>query len=162
MAARRRVGTNPAVRGIVRDGVRAGAPRRDIIDEVTTRFPGVTPQRVGQLVSEEGRRQAAVDRLTAADKRRSIDVPAEMGCRGGNGRLRMSVTVSWTDPRTGVTRTFGTTVETAGRGRLADILNDALSQVTDAARARGYDPGRITSAQTAGRTSYRINYVDCL
>ena len=162
MARARQVHANPAVRGMVREGVRAGRSRRDIIDGVTDRFPSVTPQRVGQLISEESRRQTMVDRMISGDKRRNVDLAAESGCPAGTDRLRVRLTLAWVDAETGRRRTYSTTVETAAQGRLGGIINDAINQATHDALMRGYNIPKMFSTATRGDVSYRLEYAECL
>ncbi len=162
MARQRQVVAAGVVRGMVREGVRRGDSRADIIADVRDRFPSQTARGIGLLVTQETRRQNAVDALRDSDKRRTLDPVRLLGCPPGASSLRMSITIIARDPQTGVTRTYTTTVMTPSTGRTADVLNNAIGQAVDAATQSGSPIPRPTSAQTTGPLSYRINYVDCL
>lgn len=162
MARSRRLGANPAVRGRVRKRVREGKTDSVISSEVRDLWPRIPERVIERRIEEERNRQAAVDVIMGADKRLRTDVAGLLGCPPGTGRVRMSITVFWTDPNTGIEKRFGNTVQVPGSGRLGDILNAGIREVITSAKNKGYDPGKITSANSAGNSRYRIEYVECI
>lgn len=162
MAKARRMAANPVIRGRIRLGVRQGKTNAEIYASVSADFPSASPSAIGRETNNERARQQAVDTVTAADKRRTIDLGATLRCPKSTNRVRVRITITWTDPKTGETHTFGDTVEIGSKGRLADLLNDALNQVMASARSRGYQPQNVTSASTSGRARYRIEYLECI
>ena len=149
------------VRGLVRGMIRQGATRRAILDRVASTFPWSRPQQVGTIISQELKQNAIATNIINADKRRTIDLATLAGCPAGTERVRIGITISYLDPRTGdrVER-FGSQ-DVSARGRLADIVNDAIRQTIGFFDERGYDIPQLTSAATAGPTHYRVDFVRC-
>lgn len=162
MAKTRRLVANPAVRSVIRAGVRDGLSDAEIASEVSGSFHSADPTQVDSEIRAERRRQGVVDTVMAADKRKNIDLGRRLGCRGKNARARWGITIFWSDPNTGEQRQFNWTGETSVRGRLADLINDVIASAIAQAIAKGYQPTAITSASTSGRSYYRINYVECV
>lgn len=162
MAKRRRLSVNPVVRGIVRGGVRAGATDDDVISDVQGSFPGMSEDDVKKILADERRIQGAIESITQEEKRKNVDLARRLKCPAGTSRIRVRITITYTDPLTGAGQTFGDTVEIDARGRLQDLLNDALGKVIDRALAKGYQPPLIRSSQTSGSVRYRIERMDCV
>jgi hypothetical protein len=161
MAKRRRLGVNPVVRGVVRGGVRGSRPDDDIISDVQSSFPTLLEDDLRKLISEERAMQSVVSGVMEEDKRTNVDLARRLKCPKGTKRIRIRITITFPSGPGGDSRTFGDTVEIDARGRLSDLLNDALRKVIDRATGFGYTPPHITSSDTAGRIRYRIERMDC-
>lgn len=161
MAKSRSLGFLPLLRSHVREGVRAGSTRDSILSSAEERFPAATEGQITRMIRQEAARQDAVDRIMSRDLRRRTNMHAIVGCGAGE-TVRARITVTWTDPQTGVTRTYGHTTTLANQGRMMDILNPAIAEVLENARGHGYQPPHITSSMQSGSTRWRLEYVECV
>lgn len=162
MAAPRQMSANPVARSRVRSGVRHGRTNAEIEADLAELFPGISPSTVRTMAARERAAQRGVDTVMDHDKRKTVDLGTMLKCGKRTERIRARITITWTDPKTGESKTFGDTVEMNAKGRLADLLNEALDQVLASARDRGYTPTNVTSADTTGRARYRIEYLECI
>ena len=162
MAKRRRLSVNPVVRGTVRGGVRAGDTDDEIISDVQSSFPSYDETSVRGIITDERRIQGAISSITAEDKRTNVDLARRLKCPAGTKRIRIRITITFPSGPGGESRTYGDTVEIDARGRLADLLNDALKKVINNAVGKGYNPPALTSADTSGRIRYRVERMDCV
>lgn len=149
------------VRGLVRMMVRGNLSKRTILDEVASRFPWSRPQSVGTLINQELRQHQIATDIMNADKRRTIDIANLAGCGPGTDRVRIGVTISYIDPRTGDRVERSGSQDVPARGRLADIVNDAIRQTVAFFDEKGYEIPQLTSAATSGTTRYRVDFVRC-
>lgn len=161
MAKSRQLGLAPLIRSRVRSGIRAGLGESAILSDVEGAFPAATEGSIRRIISQEASRQDAVDRIMAKDFRRRTNIHAIVGCGRGE-QVRARITVTWTDPETGDSRTYGHTTILQNQGVMSHILNSAIQEVIDDAIGRGYQPPRITSGMTGGRQYYRLEYVECV
>ncbi len=162
MAKSRRLEANPAVRSLIRQGMRGGLSDAEVTADVESHYPQVDPDRLAAEVRSERRRHNVVDTVESADKRKNIDLGRRLGCRGKNARARWGITIYWIDPTTGQSHQFNWTGETSVRGRLADLINQVINAAIAQAVLMGYTPNRITSGSTTQSAHYRINYVECV
>lgn len=161
MAKARKLAPTPAIRSAIRQLVRAGSSSVEIATEVNARFNNVNQTGLNRMIREESARQQRVDAIMSRDKRKTADLQTLVGCKGKKSQVRARITITWFDSGAGIQRTYGSTVILGDSGRLATLLNTAIAQVAADAVNRGYTPPTITSAQTAGSPSYRLEYVEC-
>lgn len=161
MAKSRRLGLTPMIRSRVRAGIRAGLGESAILSDVEGAYPNATEGSIRRIISQETTRQSAVDRIMSKDFRRRTNLHSIVGCGKGE-QVRARITVTWVDPATGESRTYGHTTILQNQGVMSHILNSAIQEVLDDATGRGYQPPRITSGMTGGHTFYRLEYVECI
>lgn len=150
------------IRGFIRALVREQIAPATIRERARRAFPYETPRAIATTTREEIGRQVIADQVMAADKRRRIDLGTIAGCPAGASHVRIGVTITYTDPATGIPRSRSDSYVTDRAGRLADLLNDVLSQSISAAGRSGSPTPEVTSAMTSGRTRYTIDYVRCV
>lgn len=162
VAKARRVTLPGFLRERIRGGVRDKASRDEIHADIATRYPEMNKSVVGRIISQEQRREVFVNNLAKRDKRKNIDLRRFAACGPGTTTARISITIRWFDERTQKIQEWGEVTETPTKGRLADLLNSAIEGARKRAIDNNYKPPEITSANTSGDPSYRINYVECL
>lgn len=162
MARRRRMASGPFIRGRVSERVRRGEAIGDIVDDIQDIWPSLSESMIQRLIRDERDRQRAADVLMNRDKRKRIDLAAELGCPPRTGRIRMRLSMRWTDPDTGHARTTDASVEVRSGGRLGDIINEGLRMAIDIAQQRGTNVPLIRSSNVTGRVSYQIESAECV
>lgn len=168
MANFHEVAFGPIIRNRVRNLIRAGATRQGIIIELEDEFyneggtfAGLTRNQVGRMISQETRRQIAVDKVTAMAKSRVTNLHALLQCQAGQ-HIQAGISLRFTDELTGLEKHFSFSGTVGNAGRLQDLLNPLLRAGVEEARGRGYSLQNITSSMTNGSLSYRINYLECV
>lgn len=162
MARRRKIAPTPLVRNQVRAAVRRGSSTDvEIASEVNNKFAGVNGTALNTLIRQERKRQLFVDKITKYDKRRNVDLKELTGCKGKDSHVRASITLVWYDQTAEIYREYGTSLTLADKGRMADIINEAIQTVTKDALSRGYTIPTITSADKGGDSFYRFEFVEC-
>lgn len=156
-------GMEPMIRRRARDGVILGRSAADIASSIKTALPKANLNTIRRLVREEQGRQGRVDALLNADRRLQILNVGLFGCGPKTKELRIRVTVTINDPRTGARRQFGHTVQ-AGVGMTVEgMLNAVIAEVENEASQKGYGTlGVSYSSRTSTQPHYQIEYVDCI
>jgi hypothetical protein len=161
MAKRRKLGVNPVVRSIIRGGVRGSLTDDDILSDVQSSFPAMHEDDLKKMIVLERSMQSVISGVMEEDKRTNVDLARRLKCPKGTKRVRIRITITFPSGPGGESRTFGDTVEVDARGRLADLLNEALRNVISRAVGFGYNPPHMTSSDTSGSIRYRIERMDC-
>ena len=162
MPKRFKKGLTAPVRGTVRSLVIAGRTRTQIVDAVEERYGLGATRKLTDMIRQEEKRQSAVANIQARDKRNRVNLGELVGCTDPNIPITTHMTIHWVDAETGATHKFWYVTTLDRQGRLADILNKALTEVTEYARHKGYSPPSITSAAKGGKAYYRLEYVECV
>lgn len=124
-------------------------------------FPELPTSRLQQIAVREFTSNARLDTLAERNWGQFGDISALLGCRPG-GSVTLSLRVTTTDPLTGVPLTFEHTATVSNPRRVSDLLREAIGQVLEAAREKGYTPGDFGPVNRESiANSVEIGYVEC-
>jgi hypothetical protein len=149
------------VRGEIRAGIRSGMSLTDVIRQATEFYRHIPQERIAAIAQQEQRRQDAVERFSSMPARRRTNLFALTGCSAGQ-RVQARFTIRYRDPRTQEDRTFGYTTLMGSQGTKQDLVNRVLREAAESRWGAKYEVPRLTSSQTSGRNSYRIEYLECV
>lgn len=149
------------LRAFVRWYLREGWTNAQIYRSLPEYLQSISRSTLYRTIRTERDRMEVAEHILSLDKRRRYDLRELAGCSGRRQRVRAYITIRWYDREGDRQLERGYAVELRPQGRLSDILNEALSTIAQFFRGKHYDIPEIRSSMVNGRTSYRIEYVEC-
>lgn len=162
MRKRVKKGMRPLLRNVVREGIREGRTNKDIHERIEDRYGEFTVSTIDRMISQETRRQNAVTSLAGIHKNKVVDMRRLTGCTDPGQTIRAYITLHWQDEASERIFDKGVSVLIPPRGRLGEILNNAINDAANFLISKNYPPPTMTHANTSGKKYYRLEYVECV
>lgn len=161
MARRRFRGDEPHMVHEARELASAGLTERSILADLQAQHPEADDRRLRSIVALEVDRRNRLDRLAEVNWGQFTDVPALMGCGPGQTQARVNLEIHWTDPESGESHTFGSTVIVDPGRRVGDLLTNAAVEVARKATEHGYQPSMPARINRDSINTVTVNFIDC-
>lgn len=161
MARQRQVSSIPDLRADARERAALGQSLSAALSVLARLYRDIPRSTIESEYRAALREQDAVGLLLRQHMGRIARPSSILGCEDPSQTVHVGIEVRWYDEGAGRTRRYYAPAELGQSGRMGDLLDEAISNVVDQARANGYATPDVTRRMTGGDARYRITWAEC-